>query len=290
LDLTWRPGLQPISTFLFGAKSGHCEYFASAMALLLRAAGVPTRLVNGFLMGEYNPVGQDYIVRESDAHSWIEAYIPGRGWTEFDPTPPDPNHHDMDLAQQISQYFDAMELFWNSSVIVYDSRDQLQLFRSAQDRVQTIQAALRHKSDQWLVKGQKLSDRSAARMTNLAETAGFWALSVICVLTWIAYKQRKVLWTQVQIWRVRRGSGKANEDVIEQMFYRAARIAERRTHKRRPAETWREWIFGLPDTDGRSILTAAVEIFEKAKYGRRPVSATDFTLLDESVRKLRSAR
>jgi hypothetical protein len=74
------------------------------------------------------------------------------------------------------------------------------------------------------------------------------------------------------------------------MFYRAARIAEGQTRKRRPAETWREWIFGLPDPDGRSILTRALEIFEKAKYGRVSVSAADFAILDESVRKLRSAR
>src|SRR5215471_7971193 len=77
LNLTWAPGRQPLSTFLFDAKSGHCEYFASSMAILLRAVGIPTRLVNGFLMGEYNPVASDYIIRQSSAHSWVEAYIPG---------------------------------------------------------------------------------------------------------------------------------------------------------------------------------------------------------------------
>src|SRR5262249_17520144 len=56
LNLTWNPGPQPLSTFLFQAKVGHCEYFASSMAILLRAAGIPTRLVNGFLMGEYNAI------------------------------------------------------------------------------------------------------------------------------------------------------------------------------------------------------------------------------------------
>jgi transglutaminase-like putative cysteine protease len=290
LNLTWEPGPQPVNTFLFESKSGHCEYFASSMALLLRAAGIPTRLINGFLMGEYNPVGQDYIVRESDAHSWIEVYVPDRGWIEFDPTPPDPNHHDMSLALQISQYFDAMELFWNSYILVYDSGAQLQLFRSAQDRVQSVQATLRHTSDQWVDRGQRFSDRSAALITVLAQTPGFWALAILCILAGAAYKQRGSLRIQLQIWRVRRGRRDASEDVIEQMFYRAARIAERRTRKRRPAETWREWIFGLPDTDGRSILTGALEIFERAKYGRRSVSASEFAFLDESVRRLRSAR
>src|SRR5439155_1103305 len=83
-------------------KAGHCEYFASSMAILLRAAGIPTRVINGFLLGEYNPVGRDYIIRESDAHSWVEVYISGKGWVEFDPTPPDPNHREVDLWMKIS--------------------------------------------------------------------------------------------------------------------------------------------------------------------------------------------
>src|SRR5206468_13003982 len=111
----------------------HCEYFASSMAILLRSVGIPTRLVNGFLMGEYNPIGGDYIIRESDAHSWVEVYTPGRGWMEFDPTPPDPNPRELDLAAQVSQYFDAMEVYWNSYILIYDYSSQLQLFRGAQD-------------------------------------------------------------------------------------------------------------------------------------------------------------
>src|SRR5262245_52895708 len=150
LSLTWKPGPQPLSTFLFDAKAGHCEYFASAMAIMLRAAGIPTRLVNGFLMGEYNSIGNDYIVRESDAHSWVEVYVPGAGWIEFDPTPPDPNHRDVNLSTQLSHYIDALEMFWNSYVIVFDSGTQLQLFHSAQDRAQIVQDLLRGKSVGWV--------------------------------------------------------------------------------------------------------------------------------------------
>ena len=90
LQLSWDPGEQPLSTFLFEARSGHCEYFASSMAIMLRTVGIPTRIVNGFLPGEYNSIGGSYIVRQSDAHSWVEVYAPGKGWLEFDPTPPDP--------------------------------------------------------------------------------------------------------------------------------------------------------------------------------------------------------
>jgi transglutaminase-like putative cysteine protease len=288
LNLTWKPGPQPVSTFLFEAKAGHCEYFASSMAILLRSVGVPTRIVNGFLMGEYNPVGGDYIVRQSDAHSWVEVYIPGRGWLEFDPTPPDPNHREMDLAMQISHYVDAMQLFWNSYILIYDSGAQLQLFRSAQDRVQSIQYSMRQKSDQWMVRSMTFSDRFARVVRRWVENGWFWIAVAGVLLLGTAYKHRRQLKTHLEIWRLRHGRGRVNQDVVEQLFYRAARLAEGRSEKRRPAETWREWIFGLPDPDRRSILTRALEIFEKSKYGRIPVSPAEFASLEETIRDLKS--
>lgn len=288
LNLTWNPGAQPVSTFLFEAKAGHCEYFASSMAILLRAAGIPTRLVNGFLMGEYNSIGGDYIIRQSDAHSWVEVYVPGRGWMEFDPTPPDPNHREMDLATQLSHYLDAMELYWNSYILIYDSGAQLQLFRSAQDRVQTIQTTLRDKSDQWVVRGQMLSDRFSARVRDVVETRWFWTGTILLLLGVTAFKNRRRLRTQFHIWQLRQGRGDINEDVVAELFYRAARLAQRRLQKRRPAETWREWIFGLPDPNRRSMLTKALEVFEKSKYGRAPVSSAEFTILEETIRELKA--
>jgi hypothetical protein len=78
---------QPVAEFLFETKRGYCEYFASAAVLLLRLSGVPARYVKGFSVRETNAVGSHHVVRESDAHAWIEAYLPGEGWVEADPTP-----------------------------------------------------------------------------------------------------------------------------------------------------------------------------------------------------------
>lgn len=81
-------GRQPVAEFLFEKKRGYCEYFASSAALLLRLEGVPTRYVTGFNVTEASRMGDHYLVLEADAHAWIEARLPGRGWTEVDPTPP----------------------------------------------------------------------------------------------------------------------------------------------------------------------------------------------------------
>jgi transglutaminase-like putative cysteine protease len=77
----------PLHAFLLRVQEGHCEYFATAMAVLLRARGIPARIVNGFLGGEWNPVGGYQVVRQRDAHSWVEVFFPEHGWIPFDPTP-----------------------------------------------------------------------------------------------------------------------------------------------------------------------------------------------------------
>lgn len=79
-------GSNPVDRFLFDTRQGFCEHYASAFAVLLRAAGIPARVVLGYQGGELNPLGQYLIVRQSDAHAWTEAWLPERGWVRIDPT------------------------------------------------------------------------------------------------------------------------------------------------------------------------------------------------------------
>jgi protein-glutamine gamma-glutamyltransferase len=79
-------GVDPMLDFLFEAKRGHCEYFATALALLGRAAGIPTRVVTGYRVAERSPFGY-YVVRERNAHAWVEAWLPGDGWSTREATP-----------------------------------------------------------------------------------------------------------------------------------------------------------------------------------------------------------
>lgn len=117
----------PLAFFLFHRKKGHCEYFASAMAVLLRVLGTPSRVVTGFQSGIYNPISGSQLIRTSDAHSWVEAWIPSRGWTTFDPTPPDPNPPQMSIWTRLGFYVDAADVFWQDWVLNYDLDRQLQL-------------------------------------------------------------------------------------------------------------------------------------------------------------------
>src|SRR5262249_33974966 len=80
----------PVEYFLFDRREGTCGHFASAMALMLRLQGIPSRVVAGYYKGEWNEPAQCVVIRERDAHAWVEAYIPGSGWVSFDPTPTPP--------------------------------------------------------------------------------------------------------------------------------------------------------------------------------------------------------
>jgi hypothetical protein len=131
LDLVGKPGKSPLSHFLFETRAGHCEYFASAMAVMLRTIGIPSREVNGFLPGEYNDLAGDYIVRASDAHSWVEVYFPGNGWVVFDPTPAGPAVS-TGFFNRASLILDWIQLSWYEWVISYDFAHQMTLAQGLQ--------------------------------------------------------------------------------------------------------------------------------------------------------------
>ncbi|MFP5285062.1 MAG: transglutaminaseTgpA domain-containing protein, partial [Thermoanaerobaculia bacterium] len=130
LDFRGRSAENPIEDFLFRYKSGQCEYFASSMVLLLRSQGIPARLVTGFLGGEYNPFEGYYIVRDSNAHAWVEAYIEGEGWRIFDPTPPAgrPIATDSGLPLLMRQAWDFVSFRWDRYVLTFGLTDQLRIF------------------------------------------------------------------------------------------------------------------------------------------------------------------
>jgi transglutaminase-like putative cysteine protease len=79
-------GSDPVDEFLFDTKRGFCEHYASAFAVLMRAAGIPARIVTGYQGGEFNPLGDYLIVRQSDAHAWVEVWLRHSGWVRVDPT------------------------------------------------------------------------------------------------------------------------------------------------------------------------------------------------------------
>jgi len=128
LEFDHTPGADPVLEFLFSEKRGHCEYFASVMVLMARALGVPARLVTGYRVSEYSELGGYYLVRERNAHAWVEAWDPTAGWTRYDPTPP----ADLALAMPVrssllSALGDLLRSWWAVVLRWLDQRTPLEI-------------------------------------------------------------------------------------------------------------------------------------------------------------------
>jgi transglutaminase-like putative cysteine protease len=141
-------GKNGIDEFLFTTRSGFCEHYAGAFTFLMRAAGVPARVVAGYQGGEFNPVGNYFIVRQSDAHAWSEVWLKGRGWVRVDPTAavsasriengiasalsedeplPFLVRTDMEWLKQLRQRWDALSTYWDLWVLGFDQEQQIGL-------------------------------------------------------------------------------------------------------------------------------------------------------------------
>ena len=143
-------GPDPIDDFLFDTRTGFCGHYASAFVDLMRAGGIPARVVTGYLGGQWNPYDGTFIVRQSDAHAWAEVWLEGRGWTRVDPTAvvaPErlyrgildllPNAvsaserlvHAWPWLGAALERWEAVNGWWNERVVSFDDRSQLQLLR-----------------------------------------------------------------------------------------------------------------------------------------------------------------
>lgn len=146
-----RLGRQPIDDFLFNTRRGFCEHYAGTFVYLMRAAGVPARVVTGYQGGELNPVGDYLIVRQSDAHAWAEVWLDGRGWVRIDPTGavspsrieygietaiPDESplpllaSNKFPLLKKMYLNLDAIDNAWNHWVLDYNQKRQMEFLSS----------------------------------------------------------------------------------------------------------------------------------------------------------------
>jgi len=121
----------PLEDFLFETKSGNCEFFASALAVMLRLNNIPARLVGGYRGGYYNDVGQYYLVPQKYAHAWVEAYVKPKGWIRLDPTPA-MFDSPASLASAVSFekftiLMDTLNYYWYVLVINYNLEKQFSI-------------------------------------------------------------------------------------------------------------------------------------------------------------------
>jgi transglutaminase-like putative cysteine protease len=266
-------GPDPLADFLFNVKQGHCEYFATAMAVMLRTQGVATRVVNGFLPGEYNATAGAYTVRQSDAHSWVEVYFPQtNSWVTFDPTPPAgrTSRERTGFAGILSKYSEAMELMWFQYVVAYDKQEQRSLVSSVRQQL------------------VDLGRSSTTRFANLREAFPRWikplllgigGIAALLMMVFFTGRVRRYGWQRaLKLWEK---SSDADATSID-FYRRLLKALEKQGIRRELYQTPLEFASAAGGTEAKMITNA----YNRVRFGSEQLTAADRHALSEILTRL----
>jgi hypothetical protein len=250
--------LSPVDDFIFHQREGHCERFASTLALLLRMKGIPSRVVIGYLPRSRSWTSGWHNVRFSDAHAWTEGYVDGLGWVRFDATPaatlPAPGLGWRDL-------WDTLDLAWTMKVVNFDGPAQLRLWNV---------------SLQGLAQSAKWVERHAALLFGLG-------LAVAVGLGWQVLRQR-------MRWPWSLGAARRQPHVLASHYYgQMLRALARQGFHRQPQQTPLEFLSELRQRalarfeDARFITV----VFCQSRYGHHAVAAARQAEIEQALERMR---
>ena len=277
------PGREPdpLAHFLFERKKGHCEYFASSMAVMLRTLGIPSRVVNGFRGGEYNDLTSSYIVREKDAHSWVEAYFPEYGWVTFDPTPAGDAVVSSGGWSRMELYMDAARQLWREWVVNYDFSHQARLRTEIGSKTVNAQSSFRS----WLL----------AKYQGIVETMGNWQrrlqalspaqMAVCCVMLalLLALPFMPKAWRSWERTRMLRNPARAPRTSASFWYMRMLKLLARRGVRKEPFQTPEEFTSCIDDPLMRQDVELFTEHYERARFAESVEDAQRLPELYEEI-------
>ena len=276
LELLSKPVADPLAYFLFERKKGHCEYFASAMAVMLRTIGIPSRVITGFQSGTYNSMTGWQVVRASDAHSWVEAWLDGRGWTTFDPTPADPSAGAPDVLSKLSMLSDAADQVWQDWVVSYDVDRQIALFTQMHESGRQFRFPRFDQITGAMGDFTGFLTRWAPLLGGLAVVLALWILAGPAAQSW--WRQRD------HARRLARGETTPSDATI--LYQRFLRLLEKRGVRKPPWLTPAEFVQVLKTPDLATLAAQATEAYNDLRFGGRAEAASRLMLALDRLEKL----
>ena len=280
LQLLRSPVADPLANFLFERKQGHCEYFASSMAVMLRTLRIPSRVVNGFRSDEFNDLTGNYVVRAKNAHSWVEVYFPGYGWVTFDPTPGGAIGSPQGWARAML-YLDAATSFWREWVISYDAAHQYVLGQSVVSGTRgsweraRMWARLRYERLMNLArKSQHVVGRSPMRWLGVSIAVALLLLA-LANAAWIA----RIIRTR----RLRAHPERSPDQAAAMWYERMSRYLARRGVRKTTTQTAQEFVRVIEDSRLRAPVARFTDAYEAARFGNSPDDAQRLPELYEEV-------
>jgi transglutaminase-like putative cysteine protease len=281
LQLPGRMEADPLANFLFNRKKGHCEYFASSMAVMLRTLGIPARVVNGFRGGEYNDLNNSYILRSRDAHSWVEVYFPEYGWATFDPTPSVAAPSATDVWSRLGLYMDAIREVWREWVINYDFSHQVRLSTELSNQASNVQG----KTRSWL--GRKYHNL-VARLRHFEggiRDISLRSVILLCILlvVIVALPFAPRALRSFQRARLLKDPQRAPKNVASLWYMRMLKLMEHRGIRKSPAQTPVEFASAIKDPAVRKDVVVFTDHYQRARFAE---SVEDAQILPELYEEL----
>jgi transglutaminase-like putative cysteine protease len=254
-----RPATEdPLEDFLFVRRAGNCEYFAAALAVMLRSLQIPARVVNGFQRGEWNPYGRYFMVRLRDAHSWVEVFVDGAGWVTLDPSPRDAGET-VAAAAPATLWLDSMRVSWYRYVVSFSLHDQL----TAVDTVRRLT---------WAWSAAALRPSQWQPVSRLAAIAAALVVAIVVLL----------------VWQRRRSIGSIT--VVPPFYARALRVLARRGLTPGAGETAREFAQRTQTSAWAAPLAQLTGAYERVRFGGAILTPAETAALDAALAALEQAR
>jgi len=319
-------GVDHIEDFVTRSKQGHCEYFASALTLMLRSQGIPARMVVGYKVGEWNSLGEFYVVRQRNAHTWVEAYIrpaqlpsevagqtvsrerfPNGAWLRLDPTAGSAEEEEIaggGIFAQAGQMLDYLEMLWITHVVGLSAQQQQELVydpvKELWDRMMPEEEGEASARPQ-TVWGQLRASLSNALMWMRGNWFSWRGAAVAALVTFLVAGFAWVIRYSVQQWRLwrqkhRRYSHKRQRHEVE-FFKRFESLLAGRGIVRAENQTQREFASAaggqLAESGGvkqiASLPRSIAESFYRVRFGGQPLTAAEAVRVESALRELEAA-
>lgn len=273
-------GFKPVDNFIHNIKIGHCELYASAMALMVRSLGIPARVVSGYYGGEWNASDESYLVRKSMAHLWVEVYFIDYGWVTFDPSPPaiDTEYSAWEQASRIfDRYALNAKIMWYREVIGFRGGIQWSELRDAlRDSAKLDFTFLDREA------------RNALSVSGFVVPFAIVWLVVVGALGWAAFS----LVAYIRRRTARRLAGPITADQVRaQRIYGRLKKKLAKLGAECEGKTSRELLLHVKEAETIDYgpVTNVIDIYNRARFGGYPMTREEYQRLSSVVRRIRRA-
>lgn len=277
----------PLEEFLFTRKTGYCEHYATAMVVMLRAVGIPARLVTGFLATEWNEYGSYFTVRQRDAHAWVEVYFPHSGWITMDPTPTVSAAVITTRWEPLSQLGESLRLKWDRLFVHYSAKDQLAVVHGVREGSD----ALRERVSRWVSLLSAPISQVLSRLTHMVRTfhPGMLGLVTGVIVVGLALLLL-ILRDRIGLWATTHLPTSHQQLAIVQLYARMVRTVEKHGVNKPPTATASEFA-RLIEQEWKSagpIVADVITLYHQGRFSRTPLTPDELSRAAEQVGRLQS--